>query len=70
MYFALRLLTQGQTLLREIAALQGRLDQERTQRSFVQSAIRDSKDEVSGRLQEQVRRTACTASVAHPALPH
>jgi len=45
---------QGQTLLREIASLQGRLDQERTQRSFVQSAIRDSKDEVSHRLEAQV----------------
>ncbi len=40
--------------MREIASLQGRLDQERTQRSFVQSAIRDSKDEVSHRLEAQV----------------
>lgn len=47
---------QGQTLLREITALQSRLDQERTQRSFVQSAVKDSKDEVSIKLQQQVRR--------------
>ncbi len=47
--------SQGQTLLREVAALQSRLDQERTQRSFVQTAIRDSKDEVAQRLQAQAR---------------
>ena len=47
---------QGQTLLREISALQSRLDQERTQRSFVQSAVKDSKDEVSIKLQQQAGR--------------
>ena len=61
---------QGQTLLREISALQSRLDQERTQRSFVQSAVKDSKDEVSIKLQQQAGRhtilcrTSCPAAVA------
>ena len=49
-------LPQGQTLLREIAALQARLEQERTQRSFLQTSQRDSKDQVAEQLAMQVGR--------------
>ena len=47
---------QGQTLAREIAGLAGRLEQEKTQRAFAQSAMRTSKDLVSTQLAEQVPR--------------
>ena len=58
---------QGQTLLREISALQSRLDQERTQRSFVQSAVKDSKDEVSIKLQQQASRHTIPVLIFCPA---
>lgn len=66
---------QGQTLVREIAGLAGRLEQERTHRAFVQSAMRSSKDLVGTQLAEQVpcrclprrSRKALSAAARHAA---
>lgn len=55
---------QGQTLLKELAAVQARMDQERAQRAVVQAAVRESRAELEGCLTSQVNALVAVRAYA------